>query len=702
MNTKETKLSKQDKRIKQERRLSIKNEFLPKFNSIFQIIRGINEKSKKDPYATFKDLYSLLQISEIHIQALGNIRPNDGMSTAGVDNKTLDGMNLKTILEITKEFSDKTFKFSPVRRVYVPKPGSTKLRPLGIPTIKDRIVQESIKLILESIYEPCFNTIPFQNYGFRPNKSTHDAIEFIKKNGTANNIALEGDIKGAFDNVDHKLLIKFLNKKIKDQKFLSLIYQGCKCGIMEFNKTSESLAGIPQGGIASPVLFNIYMHEFDLYINYKFYDIIQKYNKITHRTPQTKSPNTFYRNPVYHNITSKITYYNNQKKQFLYKSTEKNYLNFSQQEKSKFKDYDKNIKELNLKKIQTPSILKNKRPITFIYTRYADDFIILINCKNNFAKMIVKNIKNWMINNLKLELSLEKTKITNITYNYARFLGFTLYSYNSSKITKNEFGKLIRTGGYNIKCGIDKERVLKRFLNSKKFCNNDYKPIGLRPLSVLPLKDIIDKFNAIIRGLAEYYIPMINDTSSFSQLYYILQYSCYGTIATKYKTSIYKLFIKYGKFPKFNIKINIKFKSGIIPPTPQKLNYDPDSITLEIIPYKTLLETILNRTFIQKTKAALSPQLTAFAKNFEPMKTINWRTYKNLRGYCCICGSRENIEWHHIKSVSSIKSTGFAKVMSSLNRKQMPFCKTHHDELTQGKYSGTKISDLVDIDYWIY
>ena len=90
----------------------------------------------------------------------------------------------------------------------------------GIPTIKDRIVQESIKLILESIYEPCFNTIPFQNYGFRPNKSTHDAIEFIKNNGTANNIALEGDIKGAFDNVDHKILIKILNKKIKDQKFL--------------------------------------------------------------------------------------------------------------------------------------------------------------------------------------------------------------------------------------------------------------------------------------------------------------------------------------------------------------------------------------------------------------------------------------------------------------------------------------------------
>jgi hypothetical protein len=471
---------------------------------------------------------------------------------------------------------------------------------------------------------------------------------------------------------------------------------------MEFNKISESLTGIPQGGIANPVLFNIYMHEFDLYINYKFHDIIQKYNKLTNRFPKTKSPNTFYRNPIYHNITSKLTYYNKLKKIIYSNNPPSNYQQLPLEKKNIIQEYQKKIKELNQQKVTTPSILKNKRPITFIYARYADDFILLTNCKTKLAHMIVKNIKKWMTQNLKLEISLEKTKVTNITINYARFLGFTLYTYNSTKLTKNDSGKLIRTGGYNIKCGIDKERVLKRFINSKKFCNKDYKPIGVRPYSVLSLKDIIDKFNAIIRGLAEYYIPMINDTSSFSQLYYIIQYSCYGTIATKYKTTIYKLFIKYGKFPKFNIQLNLKFKSGAPIPIPQDLNYNPDIITLEIIPYKSLIKNIIQRTSEQKKKAALSPQLTAFAKNFEPMKTINWRTYKNLRGYCCICGTRENVEWHHIKSVKSIKSTGFNKIMASLNRKQMPFCKTHHNELTQGNYSGIKISNLVDIEYWIY
>ena len=165
------------------------------------------------------------------------------------------------------------------------------------------------------------------------------------------------------------------------------------------------------------------------------------------------------------------------------------------------------------------------------------------------AKMIVKRLKNFLDKYLSLELSLEKTKVTNLTVEYAHFLGFVLYTYNSNKITKNRQGKLIRTGGYNIKCGIDKERVLKRFILKNQYCNNKLKPIGKRPFSVLSLTDIINKYNAKIRGLAEYYLPVINDTSSFSQIYYILQYSCYGTLATKYNTTIFKLFQKYGKFP---------------------------------------------------------------------------------------------------------------------------------------------------------
>lgn len=152
-----------------------------------------------------------------------------------MDKKTLDGMNLTLINKIADEFRNKSFKFSPVRRTYVPKPGTTKLRPLGIPTIKDPIVQESLKLILEAIYEPCFSdkNLKGTNFGFRPHLSTHDAIEHLKKIGTACNIAIESDIKGAFDNVDHNILIKILRKKIKDETFLKLIYQGCKSGLFE-------------------------------------------------------------------------------------------------------------------------------------------------------------------------------------------------------------------------------------------------------------------------------------------------------------------------------------------------------------------------------------------------------------------------------------------------------------------------------------
>ena len=157
----------------------LEKEFRPKFNKLKTILTGIHTKSQKYPEEVFNDLYSILSNPIIHIQALGNISPNKGMSTPGIDNQTLSGMNMTLINNIALEFKNKTFQFKPFKRVYIPKPGTKKLRPLGIPTIKDRIVQESIRMILEAIYEPKFESLYFQNYGFRPNKSCHKAIEFL-------------------------------------------------------------------------------------------------------------------------------------------------------------------------------------------------------------------------------------------------------------------------------------------------------------------------------------------------------------------------------------------------------------------------------------------------------------------------------------------------------------------------------------------
>ena len=291
-------------------RMDLELQFKPSFKKFSQILIGINKTSKGDPNKTFKDLFSLLSDPIIHIQSLGNIKPNKGMSTAGIDNITLDGMNLKLIQSIADEFKNGTFQFSPTRRVYIPKPGTTKKRPLGIPIIKDRIVQESIRLILEAIYEPIFERLKDQNYGFRPNKSTHDAIMHIQRNGTACNAAIEGDIKGAYDNVNIDKLINILRKRIKDENFLKLIRQGCNSGMIDFGEYKDTLIGVPQGGIASPILFNIYMHEFDEYINHHLNKVLIRYNNLLKREDKI-------RNPEYRKLESRISYIKKQNTKIL-------------------------------------------------------------------------------------------------------------------------------------------------------------------------------------------------------------------------------------------------------------------------------------------------------------------------------------------------------------------------------------------------
>lgn len=158
-------------------------------------------------------------------------------------------------------------------------------RPVDVPTQSDRIVQEAIRGILEAIYEPIFlehaekTKELSNNYGFRPGHSTWSAINKLEINTRKCNIIIEGDIVSAYNNVDHDLLLKILKEKITDKKFLRLIRDMLKSGVMDANKYEHSLNGTPQGGIVSPLLFNIYMLGFDQFIYEEFIVPIQKENK---------------------------------------------------------------------------------------------------------------------------------------------------------------------------------------------------------------------------------------------------------------------------------------------------------------------------------------------------------------------------------------------------------------------------------------
>lgn len=253
---------------KSDQRKVLKNRMTTSFIPIANILNGIAKRSRnidlKDTnFRKFDDLYSLLCNEILLIQASGNIKSNKGSMTPGISYETIDAMSLERIKDLSNNMKNHNFIFSSIRRKYIIKPKlytevePPKYRPLGIPNFSDRIIQEAIRIILEAMYEPIFEKID-ANYGFRTNKSCHHAIVKLKRFETGSTPVIEGDIEGAYDNVNHYIMIEILKKRTNDSKFLNLLFQGFRAGILDKRHKEDTLLRVPQAGLASPILFNIY------------------------------------------------------------------------------------------------------------------------------------------------------------------------------------------------------------------------------------------------------------------------------------------------------------------------------------------------------------------------------------------------------------------------------------------------------------
>jgi RNA-directed DNA polymerase len=234
--------------------------------------KKLSLKAEKDKEHKFGDLYSLLCQKDWLGMAWEKVKTNTGSRTAGVDKVTRSNFERDEqgiLARLLEKLKQDTFKPSPVRRTYireVKSSGRIKMRPLGIPNLEDRIVQEATRMILEPIFEPDFSR---NSFGFRPGRSTHRAIESVWKRllpHTGYTWVIEGDIASFFDTVNHKLMLRFLKRRIKDKKLLKLIWKFLRSGIMEEGSIRNTTIGTPQGGIISPLLANIYLNEFDRYM----------------------------------------------------------------------------------------------------------------------------------------------------------------------------------------------------------------------------------------------------------------------------------------------------------------------------------------------------------------------------------------------------------------------------------------------------
>jgi group II intron reverse transcriptase/maturase len=567
-----------------------------------------------------EELYRQMFNPQLYLLAYGRIYANKGAMTPGASQETVDGMSMGRIGGIIDAMRHERYRFTPARRVHIPKKQSGKTRPLGLPTWSDKIVGEVVRLLLEAYYEPTFSD---RSHGFRPGRGCHTALREVANTWTGTAWFIEGDIADCFGSFDHQVMITTLSEKIHDNRFLRLLRNMLAAGYLEEWTWHATLSGVPQGGIASPVLSNIYLHKLDTFVEQV---LIPEYTRGRTRA----------RNPQYRKVEAAI-------------------------EKAR-RAGDRTLVRALYRRLHSlphgdPSDPGYRR---LRYCRYADDTLLGFAGPKAEAEEIKRRLAAFLRDELKLELSPEKTLITHARTQRARFLGYEISVASSNHRTLRRCVRTRRNSrtlngaiALHVPASVVKANSAPYLSRGKPACRN--------PMIKEADHIIVGRFGAEYRGIVQYYL-LAGDVHRLHRLRWVMETSMLKTLACKHRSSVSKM--------------AARFKAKILTPHGPRTCFEA---RVERQGRNPLVARFGGIPLKRHKRAVLADRSSPGP--VYPTKELIKRLRK---GDCELCRQTDAIQVHHARQLADLERTGeppptWTQVMRSKRRKSLVVCGDCHD-----------------------
>ena len=441
------------------------------------------------------ELYRQLFNPALYLMAYGRIYANKGSMTPGATPETVDGMSMGKIDRIIDAMRHERYRFSPARRVYIPKKNG-KMRPLGLPTWSDKLVGEVVRLLLDAYYEPTFSD---HSHGYRPGRGCHTALKEVSQTWTGTTWFIEADIADCFGSLDHEIMLSTIAERIHDSRFLRLLRGMLTAGYLEDWVWNATHSGAPQGGIVSPILSNIYLDRLDTFIEAV---LIPANTRGASRAP----------NPAYARVRQ---------------------LRRSALSRGDHTQARQLLQQLRTMPSGNPTDPGFRR---LRYTRYADDQLLGFTGPKAEAKEIKERLTRFLHDELALELSQDKTLITHARTRAAHFLNYDIITQSGSQKVAN--GRRAANAVISLRVPrnvvpVKSAPYLKRGkpAHRSEWINDDD-------------HTIVAAYGAIYRGIVQYYLPAAN-VYRLARLRWAMETSMLKTLAAKHHSTVSKMARKY-------------------------------------------------------------------------------------------------------------------------------------------------------------